>query len=215
MPYVRSPGLSLARFEDSRADLVSIDTRVFRWLASGYLEGTGQRLLDASAERSTPTPDGARLWSAAADALALDDGTSPLRQSVLEDLVVATLLTAFPFVTDAEGAPGRAMPRAMRRACALIEEHLHEPITIPQIAAAARVSVRTLETRFRDVYGLSPRDYLRDARMRAAHDELLRADPKRTTVAAVARRWGLGHAGRFTARYREYYGEGPADTLRR
>lgn len=214
--YLRPQGHSVARYEDSRAELVSVEPHAFRRMAGRYLEGSGRRLVTPTAERAAPSAEGMRLWNAAADLIARDDGTSALRTSVLEDLVATTLLVAFPLSEDHSAAAGTSvLPRALRRASAFIEDHLREPISIPQIAEAARVSVRTLEYGFRERFGLTPSAYLREARMRAAHSALVRADPDRTTVAAIAREWGFSNSGRFAVAYRARYQESPSDTLRR
>uniref|UniRef100_UPI0040534E2C helix-turn-helix transcriptional regulator n=1 Tax=Microbacterium sp. LWH7-1.2 TaxID=3135257 RepID=UPI0040534E2C len=92
--------------------------------------------------------------------------------------------------------------------------HLAEPICVAQIAEAARISVRALRYGFAHQFGVSPSRYLRDSRLRQVHAELRDADPAVTTVVAVARRWGIGHAGRFAAEYRAKFGEYPSDTLR-
>jgi len=57
--------------------------------------------------------------------------------------------------------------------------------------------------------------YLREVRLRRAHDELLASPPSSTTVSAVASRWGIVHLGRFAAAYRAAFGESPSQTLAR
>jgi AraC-like DNA-binding protein len=62
--------------------------------------------------------------------------------------------------------------------------------------------------------GTPPMAYLRQVRMARAHEELLGADPGRTTASAVARKWGFGQYGRFAADYARRFGRKPSDTLR-
>jgi transcriptional regulator GlxA family with amidase domain len=57
--------------------------------------------------------------------------------------------------------------------------------------------------------------YLREVRLRRAHQTLLESDPSTTTVASVAHRWGFGHLGRFAAAHAGRYRETPVETLRR
>ncbi|MUN63776.1 helix-turn-helix domain-containing protein [Kocuria sediminis] len=94
------------------------------------------------------------------------------------------------------------------------ETHLAEPIGLPEIAAAARLSPRGLQAAFRRHLDTTPTGYLRTARIDAAHTDLLAASGAQT-VAEVAARWGFAHPGRFAAAYRDHYGETPAETLRR
>jgi AraC-like DNA-binding protein len=75
--------------------------------------------------------------------------------------------------------------------------------------------VRALQSTFRDHLGLTPQQYLRRARLRRAREDLLaHQNTGRTTVSAIANRWGFNHLGRFAIEYRSRYGESPSDTLR-
>jgi AraC-like DNA-binding protein len=112
-------------------------------------------------------------------------------------------------------APARpALPRIVRRAIEVIEDDPARPLTTAGLAAAAGVSVRSLQEGFRQHVGLTPMAYLRRVRLEHAHAEL--GDPRdgHRSVAAVAHRWGFGHLGRFAAAYRQRYGVSPSDTLR-
>lgn len=60
---------------------------------------------------------------------------------------------------------------------------------------------------------MSPMSYLRDARLRRADAELRAAVPPDDTVAAIARRWGFAHLGRFAAAYEARFGQPPGRTL--
>ncbi|GGI39088.1 hypothetical protein GCM10010988_22320 [Cnuibacter physcomitrellae] len=94
-------------------------------------------------------------------------------------------------------------------------EHAHEPLSVAQIAAAARLSVSGLQHAFRDQLGVSPTGYLRQVRLERARAALLAGDPTDDDrVAALARAAGFTHLPRFAAAYRARYGENPSDTLR-
>ncbi|MEU4214714.1 helix-turn-helix domain-containing protein [Actinoplanes sp. NPDC026623] len=68
---------------------------------------------------------------------------------------------------------------------------LAEPVSLPEMAGHARMSVRTFTRRFRDETGLSPQKWL--LRQRVAHARLL-LESTDLSVDAVARRSGLGSA---------------------
>ena len=92
--------------------------------------------------------------------------------------------------------------------------HLGDPVTMPEVARSVSVSVRALQLAFRRVGQRTPLLHLRQLRMAAAREALLRSGPDRpATVAVVARRLAYGNLGRFSAHYRETYGESPRDTL--
>ncbi len=118
-------------------------------------------------------------------------------------------------------AAARARPRrddpgrfaAARRAEAIIRDRLSEDLSIRRIATALRTPLRSLEQGFRDLYGMSLREYLYTLRLNAARRDLLRAEGG-VTVGAVACRWNLHHLGRFSTNYGRWFGETPRETLR-
>jgi AraC-like DNA-binding protein len=143
---------------------------------------------------------------------------STIAQAGLLDLVASVMLRTFPStVLDAidRPEPARAVTPVLRRAVRYIDDHVDQPISVSDIAAAARLSTRGLYAAFRRDMDTTPMEYLRTARTAAAHLDLLRADPGTTTVTEIALRWGFTHAGRFADRHRLTYGESPTDTLRR
>jgi AraC-like DNA-binding protein len=128
------------------------------------------------------------------------------------DALVGTTIEAFG-IADAEEDPG-ASSAVVQRAEAWMSAHLGDPVTIPAVAAAVHVSVRTLQLAFERERALSPQVRLRDLRVSAARTALAGAVDRTTTVAAVARRFGYSNVGRFGAYYRAAYGESPSETLR-
>ena len=108
-----------------------------------------------------------------------------------------------------------AAPRTVRIAVEIIEEEAHLPLTVSSIAARCHVSVRSLQQGFRRYMGVSPMAYLREVRLRRAHQSLLESDPSMTSVASVAYHCGFTNLGRFAAAHTARYDEPPAATLRR
>src|SRR6201996_4253105 len=106
-------------------------------------------------------------------------------------------------------------PRAIRTAVDVIEAEAHLPLTLSSIAARSQVSVRSLQQGFKRHLGMSPMSYLREVRLRRAHQTLLESDPSTVTVASVAYDWGFSNLGRFAAAHAARYQEAPAKTLRR
>jgi len=70
-------------------------------------------------------------------------------------------------------------------------DRLAEPVSLEEMAAHARMSVRTFTRRFREETGMSPRQWL--LRQRVAHAQLL-LESTDLGVETVARRSGLGSA---------------------
>lgn len=101
----------------------------------------------------------------------------------------------------------------VRRAEAYIEANLAEPITLTVLGAVSGVSVRALQGAFRTHRACSPLQFLRARRLERAHEILASGDDVSVTETALA--CSFEHLGRFSMRYRERFGESPADTLRR
>jgi AraC-like DNA-binding protein len=134
----------------------------------------------------------------------------------VDSLVRGFLVAAEHSQRAAVGAdPNQVPPSTIRAAIDIIEEEAHLPTTVSSLAARTHVSVRSLQQGFRSHLGVSPMAYLREVRLRRAHQMLLDSDPSELTVAAVAYRWGFSNLGRFAATHAERYGEIPSDTLRR
>ncbi|HJV12492.1 MAG TPA: helix-turn-helix transcriptional regulator [Propionibacteriaceae bacterium] len=143
--------------------------------------------------------------------------TAPLARRELGWLVNSAVLACFPNSTlDAEPASYAGdTPQPLRRALAFIDENAADPITLNEIAIAARLSPRGLQAAFRRHLDTTPLAYLRSVRMERAHRDLQSAEPGNgVSVAALAARWGFAHLGRFAVEYRRRFGIYPSQTLR-
>jgi AraC-like DNA-binding protein len=150
----------------------------------------------------------------------MDNPTGLLTQPIVAAPLEETLLTSLLFAVDHQyrDALGPGPPRCpgyrVARAVEAIQAEPQHPYTIAALAQIADVNVRALRQEFRRQVGMSPMAYLRDVRMARAHAELVDADPDRTSVADVARRWGFPRITGFSARYRARYRVAPLQTLR-
>lgn len=77
------------------------------------------------------------------------------------------------------------------------------------------VSLRTLQRAFHETLGMGPARYLAVRRLTRARAALLAADPRETSVTAIALAHGFWHLSRFAGYYRQMFGERPSETLRR
>ena len=140
---------------------------------------------------------------------------SPLVRAQLESYVLSQLLMAIPN-DHAEQLleTGRLITRRhVQLAVDFIDEHLGDPIAGPDIARAASVSIRSLQSGFQDELGMSPMAYVRQRRLDRVHADLL-DNPSRLLVQSVAARWGFFHFGRFAEQYRRKFGVLPSETAR-
>ncbi|GIG86136.1 GlxA family transcriptional regulator [Plantactinospora endophytica] len=88
-----------------------------------------------------------------------------------------------------------------------IQHRLHEPLTLPQMAAHASMSVRTFTRRFREETGLSPAQWL--LRQRTDHARLL-LETTDLGVDQVARRSGFGTAATLRQQLHQRIGVPPS-----
>ncbi|MCI2423854.1 AraC family transcriptional regulator [Saccharopolyspora sp. K220] len=136
---------------------------------------------------------------------------APLAESVINGfLLAATHSHTGALVTSVAAA----RPAAIRTAIDVIEADPRAPLTLSVLAELCGVNARTLQKASQQHLGMSPMQYLRDVRLRRAHEELRAADPYVASVASVARRWGFAHPGRFAAAYEAKFGQKPLRTLR-
>jgi AraC-like DNA-binding protein len=105
-------------------------------------------------------------------------------------------------------------PRHIRAAIDYMRVNLHLPLAMADVAAAAGVSLRSIELGFRRFLDTTPLAYLRRIRLDAVHAEL--SLPQNSLlVHEVAAKWGFLHMGHFAAQYRSVFGVSPSETVRR
>jgi AraC-like DNA-binding protein len=128
------------------------------------------------------------------------------------------LLYALVNCLDADGAhhDGNARQRHAE-IMARFEKILASPEDVqrsmPEIAAAIRVSERTLRKCCGTFLGMSPGRYARLRRLNLARAALRRAVPATASVGAIAKQYGFTELGRFAVAYRTIFGETPSTTL--
>ena len=106
-----------------------------------------------------------------------------------------------------------AMPRQVKRAIDYMIANMASAINVEGIAQASGVSVRSLQLAFQQFKDTTPLNYLRQLRLESVRRELVAGKRDRISISDVARNWGFTHIGRFSALYREAFGEMPTETL--
>lgn len=95
-----------------------------------------------------------------------------------------------------------------------LEANLRNPVTILGLANELGVNRRTVELVFQEIFRISPYQYLLNRRLHGARDDLLKGGTARR-IMEIAYAWGFTHAGRFSAKYKVFFGELPSRTLRK
>lgn len=218
-PYVTRAGLR-SEYASARCRTVSVDERlVDTYLRdhAGNVPKGGFRFTGTAPKTQRHAATWRSLTTTVASAMRTGLADDPMLGPVFANTVAASSVACFPSNwVEVEEVGGVRSTAAVRRAKVFIEEHAPEPITVGDVARAARLSVRGLQNAFQSQEGLSPMAYLRRVRLELARTSLLEADPSDPTrVAAIARAAGFAHLSRFAASYRAVHGENPRDTLRR
>lgn len=88
-------------------------------------------------------------------------------------------------------------------------------VSLVNLCELTGVSLRSLRNGFQDVFGVSPKRWLKRARLSAARSDLRSADPDGESVSTIASRHGFTQFSHFATDYRKQFGEQPSETLRR
>ena len=147
----------------------------------------------------------------------LRNADSPLRRPVASAAVEALVIDLVHALCDAPtplSASDNSATSRVHAACEYMRAHAHEALTVQQIANAVGIGPRHLQSAFRDIPDMSPREKLTEIRLEYVHAKL--TDPEGwTTVTSTALDCGFAHLGRFAKTYRQRYGESPSQTLLR
>lgn len=105
-------------------------------------------------------------------------------------------------------------PDYLQAAKNFIDENFAHITRISTVAQTVGISSRQLQYVFTRHLGTTPIQYLREVRLLAAHQLLLRANPAQgDSVSSIASKVGFDHLGRFSAYYGQKFGSAPSRTL--
>ncbi len=106
------------------------------------------------------------------------------------------------------------LPRHVRQARDYIEANLGEPINMSELAAQFGVTPRTLQSGFQRFLDQTPSEYIRELKLKRAHEALQAADPDSAQVTDILLGLGVSNAGRFAQLYKKRFGCLPSHTLK-
>jgi AraC family ethanolamine operon transcriptional activator len=140
--------------------------------------------------------------------------TSPSGRAAIEDAVLNSLLEALSSsdAVDLRLQTPQKKITDLARAYALA--HAFDKPGIEALCRQAGVSRRHLQNCFLQSYGLSAIQLLKAIRLNAVRRELKRnaTERKFVSIGDIAANWGFWHWSRFSAEYRELFGELPSET---
>lgn len=142
----------------------------------------------------------------------------PGAHDILTRSIVETITDLYLHVQPAPTARVRAAAKLgmiVRKAEERFEAAQSGPVSLADLCTAAGVSQGTLHNAFMVMCGDSPMAHFKKRRLTDARIALLGPKPNRQLVKCAALDAGLTHLGRFSAEYRELFGESPTTTLNR
>jgi AraC-like DNA-binding protein len=113
------------------------------------------------------------------------------------------------------GTDPSGLARIVARARAFIHANLDQPLSIDKIASVAATSHRTLHRAFHVVLDETPYSYVQKLRLHRIRHHLVTDAEAACTITLAAHRWNITELGRFSAWYRDLFGELPSETLMR
>lgn len=138
----------------------------------------------------------------------------PKATAALADNLLLILIEGFPhnyseLLTE---KPPDLLPRHVKRAIAIMEEHAGNNLSVLALAELMSVSVRALQYAFLQHTGMSPMRYMHNIRLRRAVEDLAtRPDLSPRQIAGI---WGFTNFGRFSAACFRTYGKRPREIVK-
>lgn len=139
--------------------------------------------------------------------------SEPVARETFTDLFLQAVLSRLHhnYTGRLERSTDTAIPRYVRRAEAFMRASADQPITIPDVAAAAGCGTATLYAAFRRFRSMTPLAVLHRIRLQQVREALRVADDGVSTR-GIARRFGFTNPSRFIAAYGKEFGERPGET---
>jgi AraC-like DNA-binding protein len=94
-----------------------------------------------------------------------------------------------------------------------IEQHIDQPLYVPELCKEIGVSDRTLRICCQEHLGMGPKHHLLLRRMHLVRRALRKGTRADTTITEIATRYGFWQFGRFAVEYKALFGEAPSATL--
>lgn len=153
----------------------------------------------------------------------LTEGSCEVLAATALDLMVMRFLSAVDHSLARENrAPTQENPdeqlsqnAVAHRFVQLLREHACEEAQVSDYAERMGISTRTLQLATASAFQRSPLKLLTMERLRTARNLLMDASAAHLSIAEIATNCGFGHLSRFSASYRQRYGETPRETRKR
>ena len=135
---------------------------------------------------------------------------------VFQDLVRHLTIIAQALEDENVKPTRRSMrDRGFHRALEYLREQMSANLTMSELCTVSGTSERTLQYAFRETFNMTPQEFMIRRRLHRVRQVLLDSEPNACAVSQVAMDHGFYELGRFSGKYRIYFGELPSTTLLR
>lgn len=106
-----------------------------------------------------------------------------------------------------------ALDMRVRKALEMMDSSEHWQFKLSELASAAGASERNLYYLMRAETGMTPYGYYQRSRLLRARERMVDCRQRAPSISWLATNEGFAHLGRFSALYKQKFGELPSDTL--
>jgi len=149
------------------------------------------------------------IGAASSSAFSRETSSTWIRDEIM--LGIATILLDGEVNRTSRGKEARY--RIARLARDIMLRDLGYPPTLLMVCEEIGVSERTLFYAFTDIFGTTPKAFLRIQRLQACRKLIQLANPN-DSITSIMARLGFYDSGHFAKDYRNFFGELPSNTLR-
>lgn len=208
----RMCALEIASYIFARAGLLSRKDATTHW---SYLAGFHEKHPDARVTEQLFTISGRIMTCAGSSAatdlmlhLIKDDHGAPLAGEISDNILHHPVRPADAPQRQTMGHSFDALRPAVRAAIDLIEDHIAEPLRVPDIAARVGMSQRQLERQFKTIIGCSIVQFGTLLRLQHARVLLISTDLGVREISAAS---GFNSLSHFAYAFRKCFGRRPSD----
>jgi AraC family ethanolamine operon transcriptional activator len=144
--------------------------------------------------------------------------SNPQLRMSLSDHLLASMVHFNSTPADIDSTTRKATA-SRRTGVRLAREYIHarlsEPLPLSDLCRHSGLKVRTLETGFQEITGLTPVAYIRSLRLNTVRRALHDVSARQRSISDIALDNGFWHLSQFATDYRKLFGETPTNTRRR
>lgn len=137
--------------------------------------------------------------------------SDPLSQALMVDELLDVLFLSSRRPSSGKSPANRH--KLAQLAARYLDDNLDKVLTLRSLCEHLCVSERCLRQGFLERFGVTPKAYIKQHRLRKLNRVLRASEPDDMTVTQAALSCGLTHLGRTSAEYRTLFGELPSRTL--